>query len=76
MIRIERFPYTPELTQIEKKLLIEIICDEQSKMIINNHTSYESDRYKMLEHIKVKIKNMEGINESKTYDNWWCEKFL
>lgn len=69
MIRIERFPYPEELTKEEKKLLVELICDEQSKMIINNHTNYKSDRYKILEDLKIKIKKLGGQNESKTYDN-------
>ena len=42
----------------EKKLLLEIICDEQIQMIVEDHTRYESDRYNRLEELKVKIKDM------------------
>ena len=44
----------------EKKLLLEIICDEQIHMIVKDHTRYESDRYNRLEELKVKIKDMWG----------------
>lgn len=42
----------------DKKLLIELICDEQTRMIVKDHTKYESNRYKHLEELKVKIKDM------------------
>ena len=42
----------------EKKILIELICNEQTHMIIKDHTKYESDKYKILEALKVKIKDM------------------
>lgn len=42
----------------EKKLLIEAICNEQTKMIIHNHNLYDSPRYIKLESLKVKIKDM------------------
>lgn len=57
---IERFPYSKELTEEEKKLLVELICNEQSKMIIDDHTNYRFDRYKMLEDLKIKIKKLGG----------------
>ena len=44
----------------EKKLLLEIICNEQIHMIVKDHTRYESDRYNRLEELKVKIKDMWG----------------
>lgn len=46
------------MTKEDKKLLIELICNEQTKMIVNDHTKYESNRYKHLEELKVKIKDM------------------
>ena len=46
------------LSKNEKKLLIELICNEQTCMIVKDHTKYESDRYKELEALKVKIKDM------------------
>ena len=42
----------------ERKLLIELICNEQTHMIIKDHTKYESEKYKKLEELKVKIKDM------------------
>ena len=42
----------------EKKLLIEAICNEQTKMIIHDHHLYDSPRYIKLESLKVKIKDM------------------
>lgn len=42
----------------DKKLLIELICNEQTKMIVKDHTKYESDKKKHLEELKVRIKNM------------------
>ena len=48
------------LNKEEKKLLLEIICDEQIHMIVKDHTRYESDRYNKLEELKVKIKDMWG----------------
>ena len=44
----------------EKKLLMELICNEQIHMIIKNHTRYDSDKYKKLEKLKVKVKDMWG----------------
>ena len=42
----------------DKKPLIELICNEQTQMIVKDHTKYESDKYKHLEELKVRIKNM------------------
>lgn len=42
----------------DKKLLIELICSKQTRMIVKDHTKYETDRYKHLENLKVKIKDM------------------
>lgn len=42
----------------DKRLLIELICSEQTRMIVKDHTKYESDRYKHMEELKVKIKDM------------------
>ena len=48
------------LTKHNRKLLIELICNEQTHMIVKDHTKYESDRYKELEALKIKIKDMWG----------------
>ena len=45
-------------TKEEKKILIERIGNEQTHMIIKDHTKYESDKYKKLEELKVKINGM------------------
>ena len=46
------------LDKKEKKVIIELICNEQTRMIIKDHTKYESEKYKKLEELKVKIKDM------------------
>lgn len=46
------------LSKDEKKLIIELICNEQTHMIVKDHTKYESEKYKKLEQLKVKIKDM------------------
>lgn len=46
------------LNKEEKKMIIELICNEQTHMIIKDHTKYDSDKYKNLEALKVKIKDM------------------
>lgn len=43
----------------EKKTLIELICNEQTHMIIKDHTKYDSEKYKKLEELKVKIKDIK-----------------
>ena len=47
-----------KLNKEYKKLLIELICIVQTHMIIKDHTKYESEKYKKLEDLKVKIKDM------------------
>ena len=37
---------------------MELICNEQIHMIIKNHTRYDSDKYKKLEELKIKIKDL------------------
>ena len=44
-------------TKEEKKLIIELICNEQTHMIIKDSSKYSSDKYKKLEELKVKIKD-------------------
>ena len=45
------------LNKEEKKVLIELTCNEQTHMIIKDHTKYDSQKYKKLEELKVKIKD-------------------
>lgn len=47
-------------TKHERKLLIELICNEQTHMIMKDHTKYDSSKYKDLEIMKIKIKDMWG----------------
>ena len=56
----ERFVYNPNKQSFgkeEKKVHIELICNEQTHMIVKDHTKYDSDKYKKLEELKVKIKD-------------------
>ena len=46
------------LDKNEKKVIIELICNEQTHMIVKDHTRFDSDKYKELEELKVKIKNL------------------
>ena len=55
------FEYTCILTKDEKKMIIELICNEQNHMIIKDHTKYDSDKYKKLEELKVKVKDFEEV---------------
>ena len=50
------------LTKEDKKMLIELICDEQTRMIVKDHTEYHSKKYKNLEVLKIKIKEIEVEN--------------
>ena len=52
------FPYSVGINKEDKKMIIELICNEQTHMIIKDHTKYESDKYKKLEKLKVKIKDL------------------
>ena len=45
------------LNKEEKKWLIELNCNEQTHMIVKDHTKYDSQKYKKLEELKVKIKD-------------------
>ena len=46
------------LDKKEKKVIIELICNEQTHMIVNDHTRFDSNKYKELEELKAKIKNL------------------
>lgn len=46
------------MTQEEKKVLLNLICQEQIKMIIESSSQYSSDYYRQLEKIKVDIKDL------------------
>lgn len=55
------FEYTCSSPKDEKKMIIELICNEQTHMIVKDHTKYDSDKYKKLEELKVKIKDFEEV---------------
>ena len=46
------------MTENYKKLLVELICNEQTHMIVKDHTMYDTYEYKELEALKIKIKDM------------------
>ena len=50
------------MTKEEKKILLELVCNEQIHMIIKNHNKYDSDRYKKLEELKIAIKDMDEVD--------------
>ena len=54
---MRRKHYKMILNKEEKKTLIELICNEQTHMIVKDHTKYDSQKYKKLEELKVKIKD-------------------
>ena len=55
---IESLTLFVNMDKEEKKLILELICNEQIHMIIKDHTKYESEKYKELEKLKVKIKDL------------------
>lgn len=46
------------ITKEEKKMLIELVSNEQIHMIIKDPNKYKSKKYVALEELKVKIKDM------------------
>ena len=55
---IESLTLFVNMDKEEKKLILELICNEQIHMIIKDHMKYESEKYKELEKLKVKIKDL------------------
>ena len=49
------------MNKTDWKILIELICDKQIDIILKNKNGYESDKYKKLEILKVRI--VEKIKE-------------
>lgn len=47
-----------KITKEEKKLLLELICNEQINMIIKDNEKYSSENYIRLEKLKIKIKDL------------------
>lgn len=46
------------MTKEEKEIIIKLICNEQTHMIVKDSMKYKSDKYKKLEELKVKIKDL------------------
>jgi len=46
-----------KLSKQEKRIIIELICNEQTHMIIKDSSKYSSSKYKELEKLKIKIKD-------------------
>lgn len=50
-------------TDYEKKLLIELICQKQMRMLKKDMTYYTSKKYGALENLKVAIRGLPTIDE-------------
>ncbi len=46
------------------KTLIELICDEQTRMIRKDSLSYDTYRYRYLENLKVRLKSLKDVMEN------------
>lgn len=46
------------LSKEDKKMLLELICNEQIHMIVKDNNKYISDEYRTLEELKIKIKDL------------------
>lgn len=51
------------ITKEEKKILIELVSNEQIHMIIKDPNKYKSKKYVALEELKVKIKDLDEDQE-------------
>ena len=54
------------LSNKERQLLLEIICEKQFHMIAKNNLSYASDKYNRLEKLKVKINDYKVEGDGKS----------
>lgn len=46
------------ITKEEKEIIIKLICNEQTHMIVKDSMKYKSDKYKKLEKLKIRIKDL------------------
>ena len=51
------------ITKEEKKILMELVSNEQIHMIIKDPNKYKSKKYAALEALKVKIKDLDEDQE-------------
>ena len=58
-------------TKEDRKMLLELICNEQVHMIIKDNSKYKSDKYKRLEELKIKV---NAINVKKTCGTCACNE--
>lgn len=49
---------TNHFSNVDRKLLLDLICNEQVHMLVKNHNAYESEKYKRLERLKVLVKDL------------------
>ena len=47
------------LSTDEVKILVQLICERQTAMIRNNHSSFADKEYIDLERLKVRVKELE-----------------
>jgi|GEM_PF-4991680 len=46
------------MSEQDKRILINLICDRQTEMIVNDNAAYTSDYYQRLENLKAEIKDL------------------
>lgn len=44
----------------DKKLLLELICNEQIALLVKDHNNYGSEKYIRLEKLKIWINDLQG----------------
>lgn len=47
-----------KFTTSDKKVLLDLICNEQVHLLLKDNTVYESERYMRLERLKILVKDM------------------
>ena len=50
-------------TDNERKMLLELIGNEQIHMLIKDEKKYDSDKYKKLEELKIKVKGLHSFED-------------
>ena len=46
----------------ERKILLELIGNEQIHMLIKDEKKYDSDKYKKLEELKIKVNSLQKFD--------------
>ncbi len=52
------------LKEQDKRILIELVCNEQTNMIMSDCMSYTSEKYRELEKLKIKLKNRNTTKDT------------